>query len=47
MRYPEDYFRAQARMFATYHVTDPAVLYNKGNQWEIPSNVSISGAGAA
>ena len=32
-------------MFATYHVTDPALLYNKGNQWEIPTNVSISGAG--
>ncbi len=30
-------------MFATYHVTDPGLLYNKGNQWEIPSNVSISG----
>ena len=34
----------QARMFATYHVTDPALLYNKGNQWEIPSNLSISGS---
>jgi uncharacterized membrane protein (UPF0182 family) len=43
VRYPEDFFMAQARMFATYHVTDPGVLYNKGNQWEIPSNVSISG----
>jgi uncharacterized membrane protein (UPF0182 family) len=43
VRYPEDFFTAQARMFATYHVTDPGVLYNKGNQWEIPSNVSASG----
>ncbi len=42
VRYPEDLFMTQARMFATYHVTDPAVLYSKGNQWEIPSNVSIS-----
>ncbi len=43
VRYPEDFYMAQARMFATYHVTDPAVLYSKGDQWEIPSNVSISG----
>ncbi|MCL4465055.1 MAG: UPF0182 family protein [Chloroflexi bacterium] len=42
VRYPEDFFMAQARMFATYHVTDPGVFYSKGNQWEIPSNVSIS-----
>jgi uncharacterized protein len=44
VRYPEDYFNTQAQVFATYHVTDPALLYNKGNQWEIPSNVSISGS---
>ena len=44
VRYPEDFFMTQARMFATYHVTDPAVFYSKGNQWEIPSNVSISGS---
>jgi uncharacterized membrane protein (UPF0182 family) len=45
VRYPEDYFRVQAEQFATYHVVDPGLLYNKGNQWEIPSNVSISGSG--
>jgi uncharacterized protein len=44
VRYPEDYFKTQAQMFATYHVTDPGLLYNKGNQWEVPSNLSISGA---
>ncbi len=42
VRYPEDFFMSQARMFTTYHVTDPAVLYSKGDQWEIPSNVTIS-----
>jgi uncharacterized membrane protein (UPF0182 family) len=45
VRYPQDFFRAQAGTFATYHVTDPTLLYNKGNQWQIPTNVSISGAG--
>ena len=45
VRYPQDFFVTQAQMFATYHVTDPSLLYNKGNQWEIPKNVSISGEG--
>ena len=43
VRYPEDFFRIQAQQFATYHVTDPSLLYNKGNQWEIPGNLAISG----
>jgi uncharacterized membrane protein (UPF0182 family) len=43
VRYPEDFLRIQAQQFATYHVTDVSLLYNKGNQWEIPNNLSISG----
>ena len=43
IRYPEDYFNIQAQVFATYHVTNPGLLYNKGQQWDIPNNVSISG----
>ena len=45
VRYPQDLFGVQSQLFATYHVTDPGLLYNKGDQWEIPSNVSISGSG--
>ncbi len=45
VRYPQGFFAVQAEMFATYHVTDPGVLYNKGDQWQIPTNVSITGAG--
>lgn len=45
VRYPQDLFTIQAQVFATYHVTDPGLLYNKGNQWEIPGNVSITGSG--
>jgi uncharacterized membrane protein (UPF0182 family) len=37
LRYPEGIFRIQAAMFATYHMTNPAVFYNKEDQWEIPS----------
>ena len=45
VRYPQGFFAVQAEMFATYHVTDPGVLYNKGDQWQIPTDVSITGAG--
>jgi len=45
VRYPQDMFGVQAEAFATYHVTDPGLLYNKGNQWQVPTNVSISGSG--
>lgn len=45
VRYPQGFFAVQAEMFATYHVTEPDVLYNKGDQWQIPTNVSITGAG--
>ncbi len=43
VRYPEDFFKIQAQQFATYHVTDVSLLYNKGDQWEIPGNLAISG----
>jgi uncharacterized membrane protein (UPF0182 family) len=45
VRYPEDYFDVQAQMFTSYHVEHAGELYNKGDQWEIPTNVSISGEG--
>ena len=35
----------QAEVFATYHVDDADVLYNKGDQWQIPDNVSLSRTG--
>jgi hypothetical protein len=36
VRYPEDIFALQAQVFATYHMTHPAVYYNREDQWEIP-----------
>jgi hypothetical protein len=35
LRYPEDLFNVQAYMFATYHMTDPQVFYNKEDMWEV------------
>jgi uncharacterized membrane protein (UPF0182 family) len=36
VRYPEDLFSIQANMYATYHMTQPAVFYNREDQWEVP-----------
>ena len=35
MRYPEGLFAIQARIYATYHMTDPQVFYNKEDLWKI------------
>jgi uncharacterized membrane protein (UPF0182 family) len=45
IRYPEDLFDVQAEVYSTYHVDGADVLYNKGDQWAIPENVALSGAG--
>jgi hypothetical protein len=37
IRYPEDLFTIQANMYATYHMRDPQVFYNKEDLWHIPS----------
>jgi len=37
VRYPEDIFGIQAAVYATYHMTQPAVFYNREDQWEIPT----------
>ncbi len=37
LRYPQEIFTLQASMFATYHMLNPAVFYNREDQWEIPS----------
>jgi uncharacterized membrane protein (UPF0182 family) len=37
IRYPEGMLDIQASMFASYHMTDPMVFYNKEDLWEIPS----------
>jgi uncharacterized protein len=46
IRYPEDLFRVQAATYATYHMTQPAVFYNREDQWQVPS-IDDGGAAAA
>ena len=36
IRYPQGLFAIQARMFATYHMRDPQVFYNKEDLWNVP-----------
>jgi uncharacterized membrane protein (UPF0182 family) len=37
VRYPEGIFGLQAAVYSTYHMTNPAVFYNKEDQWEVPA----------
>ncbi|MEO6458711.1 MAG: UPF0182 family protein, partial [Chloroflexia bacterium] len=36
IRYPEDLMNIQARMYATFHMTDPFVFYQKEDVWDVP-----------
>lgn len=37
IRYPEDLFNIQARMYATYHMKNPTTFFNKEDLWTIPN----------
>lgn len=37
LRYPHGIFSIQARIYATFHMRNPAAFYNKEDQWEIPA----------
>ncbi len=39
IRYPMDMFIVQAQMYATYHMTDPQVFYNREDLWSIPQEI--------
>ncbi|HVM41372.1 MAG TPA: UPF0182 family protein [Acidimicrobiia bacterium] len=38
LRYPEDLFRVQTDLYATYHVTEPRRFYNRSDQWAIAND---------
>lgn len=38
-RYPSDYFRLQAELLASYHMTDSQVFYNQEDRWEFGQEV--------
>ncbi len=39
IRYPRGMFQVQSTMYATYHMTDPNVFYNKEDQWDFPNEI--------
>jgi hypothetical protein len=39
LRYPVDYFLIQANKYATYHMLDPRVFYNREDVWNIPEEL--------
>jgi len=40
IRYPEEFFSIQAAKFATYHMTDPRVFYNKEDLWRVAQSAA-------
>ena len=36
LRYPEDLFRIQTVLYATYHMGNPETFYHREDQWQIP-----------
>jgi hypothetical protein len=45
LRSPHGIFAVQAAMYATYHMTNPAVFYNKEDLWEIPTALAAEPRG--
>ncbi|MFZ2503613.1 MAG: UPF0182 family protein [Nocardioides sp.] len=43
MRYPEDLFKVQRFMLASYHVTDADDFYKKNDQWDVAKDPNASG----
>ena len=44
LRYPEDLFRMQTAVYATFHMSDPETFYHREDQWQIPgSNAARDG----
>jgi uncharacterized membrane protein (UPF0182 family) len=39
LRVPPTQFLVQSEMYATYHVSDPSVFFNREDVWELPKNL--------
>jgi uncharacterized protein len=45
VRYPELLLKMQAAVYGLYHMTDPAVFYNREDLWTVASEVGMSESG--
>jgi uncharacterized membrane protein (UPF0182 family) len=43
IRYPEDLFNIQSRILLNFHVSNPAVFYNREDTWDIAKKVDETG----
>ncbi len=43
LRYPEDLYRAQASLYATYHMIEPEAFYHREDQWQVPAADATQG----
>lgn len=39
LRYPQYLFDIQSQIYATYHMSDPQVFYNREDKWDIPTEM--------
>jgi uncharacterized membrane protein (UPF0182 family) len=46
-RYPEDQFKVQRELLTRYHVQNPAEFFSTVSFWDVPSDPTVSAAGAA
>jgi uncharacterized membrane protein (UPF0182 family) len=44
LRVPEDLFNVQVGIYATYHISDPHVFFNREDVWDVPTASSSPGA---
>jgi len=44
LRYPEDLFRVQTTLYATYHMGNPETFYHREDQWQVPGVRTATGA---
>jgi uncharacterized membrane protein (UPF0182 family) len=44
LRYPEDLFRVQTTLYATYHMINPETFYHREDQWQIPGSPAQAAA---
>jgi uncharacterized membrane protein (UPF0182 family) len=42
LRYPEDLFRVQTALYATYHMGNPETFYHREDQWQVPGATAVS-----
>ena len=47
IRYPEDLFRVQTALFATYHMGNPETFYHREDQWQVPGAAAVSQSSAS